>query len=148
MKKTILFILIFFCSILLSHAQDLVEVKEINTVAGGNGYPNSLTPCNGKLFFIANDNTGYTSLWVTEGTAATTLQLGPATPVKSSVRNLVSYKNKLYFQCDDGINGPELWTSDGTVAGTVLLKDIYPRSNGSYPPHFSVANNKLFFFHL
>ena len=110
------------------------------------GYPSNLTPCNGKLFFTANDNTGYASLWVTGGTDVTTLQLGPATPVLSSARNLVSYKIRLYFQCDDGINGPEVWTSDGTVAGTVLFKDVYPGSNGSYPQHFTVANNKLFFY--
>ncbi len=146
MKKKILFIFIFLFVVLVCHAQDIVKVKETNTIPGGNGYPFGLTSCNDKLFFIANDNTGYTSLWVTRGTDATTLQLGPATPVLSSVRNLVSYNNKLYFQCSDGINGPELWTSDGTVAGTVLLKDVYPGSNGSYPQSFTVANNKLFFY--
>lgn len=146
MKKNILFTFIFLSGVLLCHAQDLVKVKETNTNPGGNGYPFGLTTCNGKLFFVANDNTGYTSLWVTGGTAATTLQLGPATPVLNSVRNLISYKNKLYFQCDDGINGPEVWTSDGTVAGTVLFKDVYPGSNGSYPQSFTVANNKLFFY--
>ncbi len=146
MKNSLLFIFLFLAGVHLCHAQDLVKVKETNTVPGGNGYPSNLTPCNGKLFFTANDNTGYASLWVTGGTDATTLQLGPATPVLSSVRNLVSYKNKLYFQCDDGINGPEVWTSDGTVAGTVLFKDVYPGSNGSYPQSFTVANNKLFFY--
>ncbi len=146
MKKNILFTFIFLAGVLLCHAQDIVKVKETNTVPGGNGYPNNITACNGKLFFVANDNTGYTSLWVTGGTDVTTLQLGPTTPVLSSVRNLVSYNNKLYFQCDDGINGPEVWTSDGTVAGTVLFNDVYPGSNGSYPQSFTVANNKLFFY--
>lgn len=146
MRKSLLFTIIFFCSALLCPAQDLVEVKETNTVPGGNGYPSNLTTCNGKLFFTANDNIGFASLWVTEGTDATSLQLRAPIPGLNSDRMLVSYKNKIYFMGDDGINGPEVWVSDGTVAGTVLFKDVYPGSNGSFPQSFTVGNNKLFFF--
>ncbi|MEO6453490.1 MAG: ELWxxDGT repeat protein [Ginsengibacter sp.] len=145
MKKMIFFGVILFNCIAVSHAQDIVKVKETNTIPGGNGYPFNLTSSNNKLFFTSNDNTNFNSLWVTEGTEATTQMLGPSTPVKNSVRNLISYKNKLYFSCDDGINGQEVWVSDGTVTGTSLFKDVYTGSAGSYPEAFTVANNKLFF---
>ncbi len=126
-------------------AQDIERVKEINTGPNGSAYPHDLVIANNKLFFIATDNVNYTKLWVTEGTDATTLFLGPATGVIGSISNLVSFKDKVYFSYDNGSTGLELWVSDGTVAGTVLFKDLYLGSTGSYPHFFTVANNKLFF---
>ena len=32
----------------------------------------------------------------------------------------------------------ELWKTDGTESGTVLVKDINPGFNGSYPYSFSI----------
>ena len=145
MKKQVIFTMLLISGALLCQAQVLVKVKETNTAPGGNGYPHEITACGNQLFFIANDNTGFPKLWVTKGADASTLLLGPATPVANSVRNLVAYKNKLYFQCDDGTSGVELWSSDGTISGTSLFADIFPGSSGSAPQHFTVANNKLFF---
>lgn len=145
MKKQVIFTMLLISGALLCQAQVLVKVKETNTAPGGNGYPHEITACGNQLFFIANDNTGFPKLWVTKGADASTLLLGPATPVANSVRNLVAYKNKLYFQCDDGTSGVELWSSDGTISGTSLFADIFPGSSGSAPQHFTVANSKLFF---
>jgi ELWxxDGT repeat protein len=125
-------------------AQTLEKVKEIS--AGfGNSNPYLFTAAANKLFFVASDASFQTKLYVSEGTDATTMLIGPPATVNFSVSNLVAYNNKLFFYCDDGINGQELWTSDGTVAGTFMLKDLYPGPTGAFPQYFTVANNKLFF---
>ena len=48
--------------------------------------------------------------------------------------------NKLYFSAYDGTNGNELWESDGTAAGTVMVKDINPGADGSYPVRLHVRS--------
>ena len=69
----------------------------------------------------------------------------------SSPQNLYAYNGLVYFSAWDasGFNSPggvnlgrELWVSDGTSGGTVLLKDLRPGSNGSFPRFFlnSMAN--------
>ncbi|MBL0339820.1 MAG: T9SS type A sorting domain-containing protein [Bacteroidetes bacterium] len=42
-------------------------------------------------------------------------------------------------------NNLELWKSDGTTSGTVLLKDINPGNNPSYPSDFIDINGTLYF---
>jgi trimeric autotransporter adhesin len=51
----------------------------------------------------------------------------------------------LYFAANDGTNGYELWKSNGTAAGTVLVKNINPGINNSYPDSFTNVNGTLYF---
>ncbi|MFZ9931086.1 MAG: ELWxxDGT repeat protein, partial [Ilumatobacteraceae bacterium] len=55
------------------------------------------------------------------------------------------FQSKLYFRAEDGTNGYELWVTDGTPNGTIMLKDIYPGTNSSYPGDFEVFQSKLYF---
>lgn len=143
MKKYLLFAVVIFYIIPSLQAQDIVNVKDINTA--GSSFPHDLIISNDKLFFIAQDASSYNSLWVTLGTDATTTNVGPFGGISNSIQELQSYNNKIYFSYNDGVNGQEPWVSDGTTAGTVMLKDIYPGSTSSNPKNFTVANNMLFF---
>lgn len=146
MKKNLLvavFLLAFFNP--LSNAQNIEEVKDINTSGNLSSYPFDFTLAAGKLFFIATVNSGSQSVWITKGTAASTKMVSPATGPLNSIGDIAAYNNNIYFSYNDGVHGYELWVSDGTAAGTVLFKDIYAGSSGSNPRAFTVANNKLFF---
>lgn len=143
MKKYLLFAVVPFYIISSLRAQDIVNVKDINTAGGS--FPHDLIISNDKLFFIAQDASNYKSLWVTLGNNATTTNVGPFGGISNSTQELQSYNNKIYFSYNDGVNGQEPWVSDGTTAGTVMLKDIYPGSTSSDPQNFTVANSKLFF---
>ena len=143
MKKYLLAAAIVFYLLPSLNAQLIVNVKDINTA--GSAFPHDLIISNDKLFFIAQDASNYNSLWVTLGTDATTMSVGPFGGISNSIQELQNYNNKIYFAYNDGINGQELWVSDGTTSGTVMLKDIYPGSTSSSPQNFTVANNKLFF---
>lgn len=143
MKKYLLAAVTIFYILPSLKAQIITNVKDINIT--GSAYPRDLTISNDKLFFIAQDATNYNSLWITLGTNATTINIGPFGGVSNSIQELQNYNNKIYFAYNDGVNGQEPWVSDGTIAGTVMLKDIYPGSTSSSPQNFTVANNKLFF---
>lgn len=143
MKQLLLCTVAIFYLVKSLYAQDIVNVKDINTAGGS--FPHDLIISNDKLFFIAQDATNYKSLWVTLGTDATTTNVGPFGGISNSMQELQNYNNKIYFSYSDGVNGQEPWVSDGTTAGTVMLKDIYPGSTSSNPKNFTVANNKIFF---
>jgi ELWxxDGT repeat protein len=51
----------------------------------------------------------------------------------------------VYFVAEDILTGNEVWKSDGTAAGTVLVKDIYPGADSSYPANLTDINGTLFF---
>lgn len=50
-----------------------------------------------------------------------------------------------YFIADDLISGEELWKTDGTAEGTILVKDIKPGADPSYPQFLTNVNGILFF---
>jgi len=50
-----------------------------------------------------------------------------------------------FCHCKPGELGDELWQSNGTEEGTVLLLDINPGPDWSYPYGFTPVNGSLFF---
>jgi ELWxxDGT repeat protein len=57
---------------------------------------------------------------------------------------IVDVNNTLFFSSSNRY-GNELWKSDGTLEGTVLVKDIYPGLQSSYPSDFVKMNGEVYF---
>ncbi len=89
----------------------------------------------GRLFFSASDGVAGAELWVSDGTAAGTMQLKDINPGAddSWPGTVLAFGSKILFRADDGTHGFELWASDGTESGTVQVKDISPGATGSTP---------------
>jgi ELWxxDGT repeat protein len=122
-----------------------VLVKDINLLNNGaNGsFPNYLTLCNNKIFFIVTSPTK--SIWVTDGTEAGTIPLN-AHPYLKSLNNyykLAVLNNEVYFNSgNESINQYGLYKTNGTVAGTVFLKDCMSATSQG---QFATLNNVLYF---
>lgn len=122
----------------------------LGLVQGGN-YHTQLF--NGKAFFIADDGTHGTELWITDGTVAGTnivkdINPGSGSALDTSTSNYgISWfytKDKFYFSATDGIHGTELYSTDGTNGNATLIEDLNNGSNGSDPFMFMVLNNHIY----
>ena len=69
------------------------------------------------VFFIANDGSGLSTLWKTDGTTAGTVNVAPGVGA-SSVGKVGSI---VFFAGQYGL----VWKSDGTAAGTVMVSGTY-----------------------
>jgi len=112
----------------------------------------SLTVCNNKLFFAANDSTHGYELWSSDGTTAGTAMIADIYPGTGSsdpayYSPFYAFNNKVYFYANDGTHGYELWVTDGTTGGTSMVADIYPGPGSSSVTStgFITYNNKIYF---
>ncbi len=96
----------------------------------------------GKLLFLADDGSNGAELWVTDGTAAGTVQFKDINPGAggSQASAWTTVNGRAVFVADDGSHGAELWVSDGTAAGTTMLLDARPGADGSAPTPIGYAS--------
>jgi len=124
-------------------------VKNIDSSAEGS-YPFALTEFAGVLFFWADAGDGF-ELWRSNGTADGTVPVSPINPEQSCCYSFcldaepVEANHTLFLPASDGNSGYELWKTDGTAAGTVLVADIAPGSDSSFPLHLTDVDGTLFF---
>jgi ELWxxDGT repeat protein len=83
-------------------------------------HKNTSSATGGKIFFQSQftDEAGST-LWVTEGTTASTIKLLD----NQYVGPMASFNNRIFLNHTTDL-GNELWVSDGTPGGTKMVKDI------------------------
>ncbi len=100
--------------------------------AGTNGLsPPSFFQYQGKVLFNAEDTSGNLGLWVTDGTAAGTFEIGGladqgvsnASTIGLGPDNFTLFNGRVYFGGRDngGINSHGFWVTDGTTAGTTEI---------------------------
>jgi ELWxxDGT repeat protein len=106
----------------------------------GSSQPILLTDLGGTLHFVT---AAYANgLWRTEGTAPTTERYFHL----NNIQNLQNVNGTLYFQgTSTSAGGSELWKSDGTAAGTMLLKNIAPDPQSSFPNYFTGSGAFTYF---
>jgi len=82
------------------------------------------------------------SIWVTDGTLAGTVQISPTIKYEGD-GDLLS--GKLIFRGSTLATGSELYITDATPGGTMLVQDIVAGSVGSKPGEFTLLNNVVYF---
>jgi ELWxxDGT repeat protein len=104
-----------------------------------------LTNVSGRLYFLAGQAGATRQIWTSDGTVAGTVPLELTTSNWHSPAGLANLNGTLYFTAEDSDHGRELWKTDGTLAGTVLVKDIWPGSESSYPTALAGVGGTLYF---
>lgn len=97
---------------------------------------------------IINDR----ELWKSDGTQNGTVlvkDINPdffgSTPSGSDPKFLTVVNDTLFFVASGSVGNEELWKSDGTEGGTVLVKDINPGDDPSFPERLVEMNGLLYF---
>jgi ELWxxDGT repeat protein len=91
-----------------------------SSTAGAPGAASPLLAVNGHFFFTAADQAGRTGLWVSDGTAAGTVELvGGGKLVQAGA--LAVLGAAVLFSGTDSLGVQGLWRTDGTQAGTSLV---------------------------
>src|SRR5207253_8433349 len=85
-----------------------------------------------------------TGVWKTDGTPQATALI-PGSAAGSSVTGLTASMGRVFYSAYDRDHGSELWTSDGTAAGTMMVRDINPGPEGSYPAGLVDVDGLLYF---
>ena len=119
--------ILVFASPVAADAPNVRLVKDIRPGPGGARVHN-LVVVRDKLFFVADDRTHGSELWVSDGTGSGTVMVKDIRPGNEDayISRLFALGTDLFFVANDGSHGADLWKSDGTRAGTVMVKDIHP----------------------
>jgi len=96
-----------------------------------------------KLFF-EGDSSSDDELWVSDGTAVGTFQVGFTHPAGNGDPDYLEvHQGEMFFAGEDA-DGYQLWKSNGTVVGTVLVSDMFSGGNGAVKNLYSDGTNLYF----
>jgi len=129
----------------------------------GNPDIDDMTMAGSELYFSVWTESEGSELWRSDGTLLGTglvraLRPGPDGGLQTrqtaeliglqapESRVAVLDEAGIVFVGNDGTTGFELWTSDGTEAGTVVVADIVPGPDGSWPRHLASLGNGVVLF--
>ena len=101
------------------------------------------TAFDGSLFFVG-PGAHRATLFRTDGDLESTQIVSPSEAFQP-LSSIARLGDALLIAASDYDYGAELWKSDGTSAGTVLLKDIQPGLNGSFPDLLTTVENTVLF---
>lgn len=128
---------------------------------GGDPNLDDLESSASRAYFSLATAADGAELWTSDGTPGGTrlvreLRSGAASPFRP--REVWERVNALpepriaglgdgraVFAADDGVHGNELWITDGTEAGTVLLADVVPGPDGSWPRRLTSFGSTVVF---
>ena len=116
----------------------------------------------GKILFKGEDSAYYDELWVTDGTAAGTIEIGGVgggglnggSAFNLYPSGVTVFGNRAVFNGDDPSNHYGLWVTDGTTAGTFEIGGLasagvtnarIAQSSGLDPQYFVSLGNKVLF---
>jgi ELWxxDGT repeat protein len=151
MKKLLLFTFIILISPILSRAQSVNLVKDLNPGIndGIDQWKNKTIVFNDMLLFAATDGTTGLELYTLKSGVLTLVKDINSGTDNSNPDNFILYNNKIYFTAYDAVHGEEIWSTDGTAAGTMLAVEAIPGadpSSGNGPGILIAGNNgKLYF---
>ncbi len=127
---------------------------------------NDFIQLGGQMLFNAPNQTGDSALWITDGTAAGTVELGGAgnagivgadksTGFGSGLAQSVRFGARIFFGGPDNDGSVGLWTTDGTAAGTIEIGGLddggltafgqHPSSIGLGPTDLTVNGQQVLF---
>ena len=105
-----------------------------------------------RLIFAANDGIFGNELWVSRGTAQSTLRLTDLNPGSASttISALTRVGNQVYFTATAPNTGSEVYVTDGTSAGTRIVLDLFAGVGSSFgdnlTPMLAKGNNNNLIF--
>jgi Ca2+-binding RTX toxin-like protein len=145
-------------------AGDATQMAAVTGAYFGDVNPSYITAYDGITVFEGVDSSDKFGLWVSDGSAAGTVELGGiasagiagANPDGLAPNFMQVYNGKVLFEGEAGLAGnetPGLWVTDGSVAGTSELGGAFNAgitgvySGGFLPdnPDFTLFNGKVLF---
>ncbi len=120
-----------------------------------------------RELFDAPSASGDSALWITDGTAQGTKEIGGVnnagiigandTDLGAGLSGAIKFGNRIFFGGSDNDGGVGLWATDGTAAGTTEIGGLddaglagapinqHPGANGLDPANFAVNGQQLLF---
>ncbi|GMU63901.1 MAG: hypothetical protein AMXMBFR36_01750 [Acidobacteriota bacterium] len=114
------------------------------------------------LFFVRDSSETGGELWKSDGTIEGTCLVREVRPgpegglerrdgveawnLPFETRLAAGGEGRVLFPANDGKSGVELWSSDGTAEGTVVVADIIPGPDGSWPRHLRSLEDGVVIF--